>query len=130
MPPRDPVDIFMEGFEVALADFIAERPIAAASVQLLLVTDEKVMVAGMRRAPIPGMVSVDAYPKNMSTMVTRTDDVWAGIKTTPTRMLIPMGRIARIDLMVQAPGLERMGFSADSDDQPGATRIEGGNADA
>ncbi len=100
----------MEGFDQALKDFIAQRPIVAASVQLVLTNGERFMVSGMDASPIPGMLRVDAFPDDLDQMVERTDGEWTGIKVTPTRMLVPVPAVARVVFMVKPPGRGAMGF--------------------
>jgi len=103
---------WIDGFNATMAEFVAERRIPSCSVRISFRTGDTVMVRAVRAGPSPESLLIDPYPEDLSTMVTRDDDEHAGIDTTPSRMLVPLTEIVRVEFLAEAPGEHPLGFAA------------------
>lgn len=103
---------WIDGFNAAMADFIAERTIPGCSVRITFRTGDTAMVRAMRAGPFPESVLIDPYPDDMSTMVRRDDNERAGVDATPSRMLVVLTEIVRVEFLAEAPGDHPLGFAA------------------
>jgi hypothetical protein len=103
---------WIDGFNATMAEFVAERRLPSCSVRISFRTGDTVMVRAVRAGPLLESLLIDPYPEDLSTMVTRDDDEHAGGDATPSRMLVPLPEIVRVEFLVEAPGEHPLGFAA------------------
>ncbi len=98
-------------FNAAMASFVAERPIVACSVRITFGDGLSVMVKTMSPGPTPTSILIDPYPEDMGSMVKRAD----GQDATPSRILVEVHSIYRVEFLVEPPEASQTGFTPPSD---------------
>ena len=108
---------WVRGLSQAARAFSEVRNVSNLTVRLVLSDGSSVLAHRVAAGPGPNLVTIDVYPDDPEDdMVEGLDDDGQGpVKRTPTAIMLDPRSVQRVELLVEPPGEQALGFAPPED---------------